>query len=231
MNIEEIIKKHQGMSIEDKKLYEMYPDFYDCSLCGSYCCKGIDGIGLTKEDISTISEHLHITPKRFRVMYTKRVCSDHKKLYDRDMIVPCPFLKDDRCSVHTFKPEVCRKFPLQIEIDSVALTFIYSCPLATHIYEGFLEFCDKYFPIYSRHCDEMYNLNADKDGDMLTVTIPTIIFEMYIKWIVMPSKGKEQFLNVMSMFNKLFTANYGESINDYLEHICLVSLNEMVLGE
>lgn len=84
---------------------------FGCTQCGQ-CCTGSPGyVWITKEEVEKAAEFLKITPELFMRRYTRRVgprialTELAKKNYD------CVFLKDNRCTIYSVRPEQCRKFP------------------------------------------------------------------------------------------------------------------------
>jgi Fe-S-cluster containining protein len=56
---------------------------------------------------------------------------------------PCPFLHNERCSIHGSKPFSCCAFPFEIGMEFVQLHGIEFCPTATLIAEEIREFLKK----------------------------------------------------------------------------------------
>lgn len=82
---------------------------FDCKMCGR-CCRGEGGIVVSREDQERMSECLGLSLEDFVVEYTipmgdKRVLTVGKDDY-------CVFFQEGRgCSVHAFKPDICRAWP------------------------------------------------------------------------------------------------------------------------
>lgn len=64
----------------------------DCTSCGN-CCKEMQPI-LKKKDISKLSKSLNITPDQFITRYVNKDEDGESTLNQ----LPCPFLKDNRCT-------------------------------------------------------------------------------------------------------------------------------------
>lgn len=89
---------------------------FHCDQCGD-CCRHRKDILLTPFDLNRIAQHMGTRPEaviqrhclvyvgassHFPVVLLKSVGKDEA----------CPFLKDNRCSIHKHKPTVCALFPL-----------------------------------------------------------------------------------------------------------------------
>ncbi len=79
-----------------------------CEKCGQCCTTQKIPINLT--DIFTISTHLNTTPERFVQKYLKLTDHGGEKTYIINQN-PCPFLKDNLCSIHEIKPTACKITP------------------------------------------------------------------------------------------------------------------------
>lgn len=70
-----------------------------CKQCG-WCCKHVDYILLTGEDIQRIGS------------------TDNIEVYDdkyMQMKTPCIYLKDNKCTIYDKRPNSCRTFPINIK--------------------------------------------------------------------------------------------------------------------
>ncbi len=106
----------------------------DCTKCAN-CCKTISP-QVQKVDIARISEFLEISETEFSEKYLK--------LGDRNEFemnaLPCPFLKDDKCSIYEVRPTDCREYPhtnkKEITTRKYSLTANSEiCPAVYHILE------------------------------------------------------------------------------------------------
>lgn len=79
-----------------------------CQKCGQCCTT--QKIPLNLLDIFNISTHLNITPERFVQKYLKLTDQQGEKTYIINQN-PCPFLKDNLCSIHKVKPTACKITP------------------------------------------------------------------------------------------------------------------------
>lgn len=78
-----------------------------CEKCGSCCIKN-DLITLKKSDVSRISFYLGIDPNILIANHIKKVNGEKLSLKS-----PCPFVKNNLCSIYEARPDVCKSFPLQ----------------------------------------------------------------------------------------------------------------------
>jgi Fe-S-cluster containining protein len=93
-----------------------------CKGCGR-CCKEERTIGLFPSDICRISRALKITLAEFNDRYLDGIVSIGMVKDERGNKISdsfafgfrldngCPFLIDDKCSIHAFKPVICRAYP------------------------------------------------------------------------------------------------------------------------
>jgi Fe-S-cluster containining protein len=93
-----------------------------CKGCGR-CCKEERTIGLFPSDIYRISKALKITLAEFNDRYLGGLVSIGAVQDERGNKISdsyafgfrldngCPFLADDKCSIHAFKPVICRAYP------------------------------------------------------------------------------------------------------------------------
>lgn len=106
----------------------------DCTRCGN-CCKALT-IVPKPQDIRRLAEGLELDPYQFKIKYLKK---DH----EGDLVFkqrPCPFLKNNMCSVYEHRPDTCRSYP-HLEKAHMAgrgwyiLNNTVVCPIVYHTYE------------------------------------------------------------------------------------------------
>jgi len=96
---------------------------YNCTKCG-FCCKKTN-LFLTNDELKVICDKLKIREESIKT----------KKGYNNYLILdtPCPFLKNNICTVHEFRPYVCRVFPFSCGI--ISLQSLKTCNLSRDIYK------------------------------------------------------------------------------------------------
>ena len=92
----------------DKVVHELCDFYYsniDCTKCGN-CCKVMKPL-ILKKDLKSLSLATNRTIDEFRKEYTQ-IDEDGDMNFNR---LPCPFLKDLKCSVYDCRPNDCRSYP------------------------------------------------------------------------------------------------------------------------
>jgi uncharacterized protein len=80
----------------------------DCTVCGN-CCKEVSPL-LSENEVERLAGHLGMTSSKFASEYLKPAeRSENAPWVMRER--PCPFLKDNRCSVYEYRPANCREYP------------------------------------------------------------------------------------------------------------------------
>lgn len=79
----------------------------DCTKCAN-CCKQISPV-LDKDDVSTFALGLKMPMSEFKEQYL--IPDEEAPLNYRFKELPCPFLKNDRCSNYDYRPKDCRSYP------------------------------------------------------------------------------------------------------------------------
>jgi Fe-S-cluster containining protein len=134
------LKGWSGLSSEeiDALFQQFFADVaaeIDCNKCAN-CCKKISP-ALKAKDIETLATHLGIS--------NSTLCEEYLIESDYDdglsfKTLPCPFLKDNLCTVYSFRPHDCRSYPHLHKTDRVfSLYTIISncsvCPIVYNVYE------------------------------------------------------------------------------------------------
>lgn len=110
-------------------------DFADCSICG-FCCTD-EALDIKEPDANRISRNLKIDKVTFYEKYTYY----NEETQHISMKMPCPFYRENRCSIYEIRPEMCRNYPVFItENFRVRIVEIEGCALATHFKEAFFEY-------------------------------------------------------------------------------------------
>lgn len=107
----------------------------DCRECAN-CCKQISPL-LQSKDIGRLVSHLAISRDAFVDRYLVE-SDDEDGFYFK--FRPCPFLKDNLCSVYTARPDDCRSYP-NLEKNDFVFRLIQACsncsvcPIVYNVYE------------------------------------------------------------------------------------------------
>ncbi len=91
----------------DAIVHRIYADVIkqiDCTQCAN-CCKRMRPV-VTKDDIRSLSTHLHLPKDTFISQYLE-IREDEYLIAKK----PCPFLKDNLCSMYEVRPEDCHSYP------------------------------------------------------------------------------------------------------------------------
>ena len=104
----------KGHDMSDAELDALVHDIYaevsakiDCTQCGN-CCKQIGPV-LDEADISTFARGLQQPVSGFKETYIT-LHDDSPDEFEFNAL-PCPFLKDNRCSNYDYRPQTCRSYP------------------------------------------------------------------------------------------------------------------------
>jgi len=92
----------------DKVVHELCDFYYsniDCTKCGN-CCKVMKPL-ILKKDLKSLSLATNRTIDEFKKKYTQ-IDEDGDVSFNK---LPCPFLKNLKCSVYDCRPNDCRSYP------------------------------------------------------------------------------------------------------------------------
>jgi Fe-S-cluster containining protein len=117
-----------------QKIYKEVAEQIDCTKCAN-CCKE-KAIVINEEDIRRFREKLGMSRRKFEEKYLVKN-QDDKYIFNKS---PCPFLKDDLCTIYDFRPEYCQSFPhiLKKSLVPQAIRVIKNtsvCPIVFNLYE------------------------------------------------------------------------------------------------
>jgi uncharacterized protein len=109
----------------------------DCTKCAN-CCKEVRPT-LSEEEVDRLARRLEISREQFIERYLVR----SEPLDDNPWITrstPCPFLKENRCSVYQDRPGDCSGYPYLYKEDFVARTLgmierTFTCPIVYEVME------------------------------------------------------------------------------------------------
>jgi Fe-S-cluster containining protein len=108
----------------------------DCTKCAN-CCKTMRP-QVSREDFERISSFLEISETEFIEKYLKK--DDGGDKFEINTL-PCPFLKDDKCSIYEVRPTDCQDFPHTNKKNFSRRRYMHTvntetCPAVYHIIEG-----------------------------------------------------------------------------------------------
>lgn len=117
------------------RLYRTISSQIDCQICGN-CCREILPI-LKKKDIIDMASGLKMSVDKFKKQYLEKCEIEEGYSFNNN---PCPFLKDNRCTVHGFRPDDCHSYPHLDKINFVSRTISVIkncsvCPIVFNVYE------------------------------------------------------------------------------------------------
>jgi Fe-S-cluster containining protein len=109
----------------------------DCTACAN-CCKTVRPT-FADEEVDRLALRLGIERGEFIKAYLEPTESREDHPW-QTRTTPCPFLKDNRCSVYEDRPADCRKYPYLHEPDFVFRTMAviertFTCPIVYEVLE------------------------------------------------------------------------------------------------
>ena len=121
------------------RLYKEISSKIDCMACAN-CCKEITPV-LDAEDIEKLSEGSGRSNVEFKEEY---LTEDEESNGFKFKTKPCPFLKDNLCSLYAYRPKDCRSYPHLHKdgfvfrlMDVIANCSV--CPIVFNVYEALKE--------------------------------------------------------------------------------------------
>jgi uncharacterized protein len=117
----------------EEKVWKMI----DCTTCAN-CCREVSPT-LSESDVERLALHFGMSNSEFASKYLNRA----ESTADNPWIMrerPCPFLKDNRCSVYDHRPANCRDYPYLHKPDFTERTLIMigrisECPAVFEVWE------------------------------------------------------------------------------------------------
>ena len=138
----DFLKHRTPLSSEevDKLVFEIADRVWkkiDCTTCGN-CCRVVSPV-LSESDVERLATHLAMSSSEFTAKYLKQADSSANHpwvMRER----PCPFLKDNRCSVYAYRPDTCRGYPYLDKPDFPSRTLsmigrLSECPAVFEVWE------------------------------------------------------------------------------------------------
>lgn len=115
---------------------------FSCEKCGEICCKnlpvelGFDEIAFNQ--IYKIYEKVKQSENiKFEEFEDKYLEFRTESWYIKS---PCPFLKENKCSIYDVRPIVCRRYPFEWDLHITTIQNVKNCPLAKKISSEFVAF-------------------------------------------------------------------------------------------
>jgi uncharacterized protein len=115
--------------------YQLVAKEIDCTKCAN-CCIKMQPL-LSSEDIGKLAEHVGLSYSAFYKRYVMEDEEGEGFVFNK---MPCPFLKDKKCTVYASRPEECRSYPHLDKKDRVySMSSIFGscfiCPIVYNVYE------------------------------------------------------------------------------------------------
>lgn len=112
----------------------------DCTACGN-CCRSIKPV-LDLPDVTEFARGLNISTSELEENHLKQHPEKSSHFYFNAL--PCPFLKDNRCTNYAYRPQDCRSYPHLHKDDFLSRLMgvigNYSiCPIVFNVYERLKE--------------------------------------------------------------------------------------------
>ena len=109
----------------------------DCTKCAN-CCREVKP-GFSEEEVDRLARRLEMPQQRFIETYLERSEPGCKTPWTT-RTTPCPFLKDNLCSVYEDRPADCSGYPYLYEPDFTARTLgmigrTFTCPIVYEVLE------------------------------------------------------------------------------------------------
>lgn len=109
----------------------------DCTACAN-CCREVKPT-FSEEEVNRLAARLGTTTLQFIDAYLEPNGDDDNPWQTRT--TPCPFLKEDRCSVYEDRPADCKGYPYLYEPEFSARTMAmiartFTCPIVFEVIEA-----------------------------------------------------------------------------------------------
>lgn len=95
----------RDLDLEVRAIADRVASQIDCTSCAN-CCKTLQPV-VDADDIDRLAARFRISAQKFEEQYVMREEFGEMCLHT----TPCPFLKNDRCSVYEDRPKACRDYP------------------------------------------------------------------------------------------------------------------------
>ena len=109
----------------------------DCTTCAN-CCREVKP-GFSEAEVDRVARRLGMERQQFIETYLEPSEEDSEKLW-RTRVTPCPFLKDNLCSIYEDRPAECSGYPYLYQPDFVCRTLgmierTFTCPIVYEVME------------------------------------------------------------------------------------------------
>jgi uncharacterized protein len=109
----------------------------DCTKCAN-CCRQVKPT-FSDEEVDRLAQRLGVSREQFIESYLERSEPDCDASWTT-RTTPCPFLKDNLCTVYEDRPADCRGYPYLYEADFVFRTLgmierTFTCPIVFEVME------------------------------------------------------------------------------------------------
>jgi hypothetical protein len=109
----------------------------DCTTCAN-CCKEVKPT-FSEEDVARLSGRLGVARQEFIDAHLQKTKPGQENPWTT-CTLPCPFLKENKCSVYEDRPADCRNYPYLYESDLVfrMMSMIgrtFTCPIVYEVME------------------------------------------------------------------------------------------------
>jgi hypothetical protein len=109
----------------------------DCTTCAN-CCREVKP-SFSEKEVNRLAKRLGMAPQQFIDTYLERTESGGGNPW-QTRTKPCPFLKENRCSVYEDRPADCSGYPYLYESDFVCRTMgmierTSTCPIVYQVLE------------------------------------------------------------------------------------------------
>ena len=113
-------------------------DGIDCTTCAN-CCREVKP-GFSDEEVDRVARRLGMERQQFIDTYLEPSSQEDIGKLWRTRVTPCPFLKDNLCSVYEDRPAECSGYPYLYQPDFVFRTLgmigrTFSCPIVYEVME------------------------------------------------------------------------------------------------
>jgi len=127
----------------DREHYQIFKHALDklipCKGCGN-CCRGMY-VSIKDHEVITIAERLGMKENELIQKYKlKQETTPNGFLKFIMDAFPCPFLKDNKCTIYDIRPIVCQSYPLYESDNKLAVINSGKCARGQEIKQAYIDF-------------------------------------------------------------------------------------------